>query len=264
MEESTPEIQNRIENELAELTVSLSSEMAVATLAESELAGIFERYQSQLKVWCERNKGKADGYEKTKNHFLDLVVWELFANEESSEKQKELLGLVWQRLESAIAFKARPFKNVGVRSSEEDNFDDMMQEAFLRFEGRLRKFDPNNARTSTLKTYISMVYQKLFISIADLRAVKGFDEDVMPEGPQENERSPEAILAIEDREAIEVAIDELQQERPQDAKKFEALKMRVYEGKSNQDVAAALGESESWTSKAVKAMTKKLTSHFSE
>ena len=264
MEESAPDFRDRIENELAEIWNDLTGSLAHTSLGEEYAEQVFKKYERQLNVWIERNKTKSGGYEKTKGHFVDLLAWELFVTETDSESKRELLGLVWERLRKPIEFKIGRFKHVGVRSSEGDNFDDMMQEAFLRFEDRIRKYDPYNAKTATLETYVSMVYQKLAINLSQLRSVKGFDEDVLPDSPHDDEKSPEAILKIEDRDAIEVAIDSLKQERPQDAKKFEAFKMRAFDGKSNQDVAAELDETESWTSKAVKAMTKKLTNHFSE
>lgn len=264
MEDSEPDIRMRIEGGIAQMCNELQESLPTSQPDQEQLSLILDKYERQLKLWFDRNKAKPDGFEKTKEHFTDLIVWELFVSETESNSQRELLGLIWQRLEKTIAFKAKPFRNIGVRSSEKDNFDDMMQEAFLRFEDRIRKFDPNNSKTATLKSYVSMVYQKLFINISDLRAVKGFDEDMMPEAPQENQKSSDALLNIEDREAIEIAIDVMKQERPQDTKKFEALRMRVFDGKSNQDVAAELGESESWTSKAVKAMAAKLTEHLSE
>lgn len=264
MEEASLEILKQLKEELPDICAYLRLNLPLFALGDEYLEEIYKKYDRQMNTWAQRNQSKTNGYENFKNHFIDLIVWELFTTETDSESQRELLGLVWERLKKPIEFKASRFKNVGVRSSESDNLDDMMQEAFLRFEKRIRKFDPNNSKTATLKSYVSMVYQKLFINIANLRAVKGFDEDVLPDSPHDDEKAAEAILNIDDRDAIEVAINSMKQERPQDAKKFEALKMKLFDGKTNQDVAAELGESESWTSKAVKAMTEKLTNHFSE
>ena len=164
--EQTPQLNNELAARLPEIEQTVAALIVDAAPPDTlKVRSILESNHALTETWLDRESGKAS--ERVIDAIVDLVLQKMFKESTDGGARRELLGVLWARAESTIRYRARAMViNIGNRDRETDRLEELMQEGFMKFEDKLRKFDPMNSRRANLTTYLSSVYRIEFINIS--------------------------------------------------------------------------------------------------
>ena len=200
--------------------------------SETQIDEILGQFEGLIQVWAGRQSGKADALDRICDAVIDLVLWSLFNESTEQEARREIIGALWTRSEKTLLPGARAMvENLGNRDREKDRLKELMQQGFLKFESKLSKFDPNNSRHASLRTFLGTVYRREFINISKSKLMVGLQEDSIPEAADFSGDEIDAEeVTTERREKVEKTLARIAFDSERDSEKEEAFKLVLHQG----------------------------------
>lgn len=221
---------------------------------ESELMDIFVENQKFVEGWANRLSKDQHGNAPTRvrSAVIELLLWSLLRKHDAPELRKELLGALWQTLETDIRFQAEAMvRNLPNPSRRQDQIEQYMQEGFLQFAESMERYDPSNIKNTMLRSFVNTFYRSRMINIAKSKVMKKSGTECLSASDEPTDESQ-----IEDRinderlEEIEHALQQLAAEDERDAERVVAFRKFMIQGLENADIAYEMGRSRAWVTKS--------------